>query len=286
MSIEHLLVYAGRNSRAAIKMQTAIDFAKAFAASVTALYVIQPPPPPRYFEGYVADEALGQAVEAEEQRARTLAGEFVAACDGAGVPGEWVQMGGRDLDALARLFRYTDLIVMGQSSPDDPDHESQRDLPEDVVMTSGRPVLMLPHAVRAETIGRRVMVAWNRTREATRAVADALPILRNADEVIIYSINPPGLDHVPGSYLSDHLKRHDIDAEPKHTVAHDIDVAKRNVERGARPQCGSHCHERVRPLKISRAPTRRCHARRISSHDPPRPHVALKTNSVCSMASS
>ena len=224
MRFTNILVYIGRDDRAAQKMQSTINLARDFDASVTALYVVAPPLP-RYFEGYVPEEAVGKAVAAELSRAMPLEGEFRARSDNAGVEGNWVLKGGRDLDAIAELYRYTDLIVMGQSAPEDPDHKAQQSLSEDVVMSAGGPVLMLPHTVPAEMIGKRVMIAWNRTREATRAVTDSLSIIKRADEIVVYSINPPGMDHIPGSYVCDHLKRHGIDAEPEHIVAHDIDVA-------------------------------------------------------------
>ncbi len=64
-----------------------------------------------------------------------------------------------------------------------------------------------------------------RCAQATRAVHDALPILRKADKVVVYSIDPPFLlDHIPGSYLCAHLKDHGVAAEPESSEARDVDV--------------------------------------------------------------
>ena len=58
------------------------------------------------------------------------------------------------------------------------------------VMTSGRPVLAIPFAGDSPTIGERVLVAWNASREAARAVNDALPLLTGAKQVTVLAINP------------------------------------------------------------------------------------------------
>ena len=231
MSITNILVHVGRDGRGPNKIRSVVGIAKQHGASVTGLYVVEPPRLPRYVEGYVSDETMGQAAEAEKKRSEALAADFHAQCETSEIDGTWVQKGGRDIEAIAELYRYTDLIVMGQSSPDDPDHRELGDLPEDVVMAAGRPVLILPFIGDAASIGKRVMIAWNRSREATRAVTDSIPILKVADEVVVYSVNPPGLDHLPGSYICDHLKRHGIDAKPRNTVANDVDVANTLLSR-------------------------------------------------------
>jgi nucleotide-binding universal stress UspA family protein len=81
--------------------------------------------------------------------------------------------------------RFADLVVMGQW------HEQAHvpeDLVEKVVMGAGRPVLVVPYAGHFPSIGQRVAVAWNGSREAARAIHDALPLLHKATAVTLVSI--------------------------------------------------------------------------------------------------
>ena len=94
------------------------------------------------------------------------------------------------------------------------------------VMTSGRPVLAIPFAGEFPTIGERVLVAWNASREAARALNDALPLLLGAKHVTVLAINPQrglgGQGDVPAADIAQHLARHGMKAEAAHTVAKDI----------------------------------------------------------------
>ncbi|MGI9303382.1 MAG: universal stress protein, partial [Gammaproteobacteria bacterium] len=76
--------------------------------------------------------------------------------------------------------------------------------------------------------GRRVLVAWNGSREAARAVNDALPILRRADYVQVFSIDPDdGAQRLPGADICQHLARHDVNAEASAARASDMKVGDR-----------------------------------------------------------
>ena len=79
-------------------------------------------------------------------------------------------------------------------------------------METGRPALVIPHAGAPRTPFDRVMVAWNASREASRAVHDALPLLVAAKEVVILVIDPDDigatLGRQPGSGVARHLEHH------------------------------------------------------------------------------
>ena len=92
-------------------------------------------------------------------------------------------------EALATNARYADLVILGQHDPDDP-AAGPRYLPEQVILGSGRPALVVPYIGPAATFGERAMVAWDASREAARAVNDALPLLEQAKAVSVLSVNP------------------------------------------------------------------------------------------------
>jgi nucleotide-binding universal stress UspA family protein len=93
-----------------------------------------------------------------------------------------------------------------------------------VVLSAGRPILITPASWTPRKIGNRVIVAWNARREATRAVNDAVPILTNADSVIVLVINPEKQimsphGGEPGADIALHLARHGIKAEVEVAVS-------------------------------------------------------------------
>ena len=73
----------------------------------------------------------------------------------------------------------------------------------------------------------RVMICWDGSRPAARAVADALPFLKKAKqvEIVIVSEKPNKKDEIPGADLGQHLARHDLKVELEHITSPDIDVA-------------------------------------------------------------
>ena len=80
-------------------------------------------------------------------------------------------------EAAAVHGRYVDLIVLGQTDPDNIGAALFHPHPEEVALAAGRPVLVVPYAGEFKECGRRVLVGWDASRAATRAVNDAMPLL-------------------------------------------------------------------------------------------------------------
>jgi len=85
--------------------------------------------------------------------------------------------------SLIRHAHCNDLTLLTQADPDAPRYRAASELVETVVLHNARPTLILPHSGRFEQLGTRALVAWDDSREAARAVADALPLLRAATDV-------------------------------------------------------------------------------------------------------
>ncbi|MES2098765.1 MAG: universal stress protein [Pseudomonadota bacterium] len=91
-----------------------------------------------------------------------------------------------EADSARSLLRHahcSDLTLLTQADPDAPGYRAASELVETVVLHSARPTLILPNAGHFEQLGTRALIAWDESREAARAVADALPLLRRATEV-------------------------------------------------------------------------------------------------------
>jgi nucleotide-binding universal stress UspA family protein len=141
-----------------------------------------------------------------------------------GLQGEWRLSEGTPATIVALHARYADLTVVGQPNSYAPQDSDA--ITVTTVMTSGRPVLAIPFAGEFPTLGERVLVAWNASREAARAVNDALPLMAAAKQVTVLAINAQrgigGQGDVPAADIALHLARHGVKAEAAHTVARDI----------------------------------------------------------------
>ena len=96
--------------------------------------------------------------------------------------------------SLVRHAHCSDLTMLTQADPAAVGHRSAQSLVEQVVIHSARPTLILPYAGRLDTVNTNVMVAWDDSREAARALSDALPLLRIAKRVQVVSWNEAGAD--------------------------------------------------------------------------------------------
>ena len=117
-----------------------------------------------------------------------------------------------------------DLTILTKADPDAPDHRATQDFLEHVVLHSARPTLILPYAGRFDTIGTigtNVLVAWNDSREAARALSDALPLLRLARHVHVVIWNEGGGDGEQAARLRFDALRQWL---TRHGVSANVDV--------------------------------------------------------------
>jgi nucleotide-binding universal stress UspA family protein len=100
---------------------------------------------------------------------------------------------------------------------------------------AGRPVLVVPYIGPSGTLGKRVLLAWNATREATRAATDALPFLQAADEVLVVLVKPHSISHgeVPGADIGLYLARHGVHVKVETIEGVDIDAGNLLLSRAA-----------------------------------------------------
>jgi nucleotide-binding universal stress UspA family protein len=143
---------------------------------------------------------------------------FHAATDG--VDTDWLRMNAFPVEAVIAASRAADLVVAGGGRPALRDGYRWCD-PAELAIKSGRPVLIVPEQ-GGPMKASKVLVAWKDTREARRAVADAIPFLKAADEVVVLEVS----DHDAASEAQMHtfavvknLKRHGVKARAKTVIA-------------------------------------------------------------------
>ena len=129
-------------------------------------------------------------------------------------------------DQFGQLARSFDLSIARQAEQD-----SQRPVYEDLVIEaalfeSGRPLLVVPYVHKDALRLDRVMICWDGSRHAARAVADALPLLSHAQDVEIVTVAAQDKsEEIPGAEIAAHLARHDMKIAVELIVAPDEDVA-------------------------------------------------------------
>ncbi len=121
---------------------------------------------------------------------------------------------------FAEIGRYFDLSVVGFDKGGGSD--LQRRIFNAALFYSGRPVIVVPETAEVRGAPQRITVAWSPTREAARAVHDALPLLRAAAEVRIVVVDDDRTRterDQPGADIAQHLARHGVKAEVRYVPA-------------------------------------------------------------------
>jgi nucleotide-binding universal stress UspA family protein len=113
-------------------------------------------------------------------------------------------------DLFAEIAARFDLSIVRQAEPGKAPLEEL--VIEGALFDSGRPVLVVPYIQKAALKLDRVLVCWNGSRNAARAVGDAMPFLRRAKAVEVLIVTGEGGtgDEIPGADIGEHLARHDL----------------------------------------------------------------------------
>lgn len=146
----------------------------------------------RIYEAHEA--AVRKAAETARMTFEAVAGDI-------GAESDWLQLDGYDLQDLVACARRVDLVVASpQDGPGLPTSE--------LVMAMGGPMLIAPEAARA-ALGRHVLVAWNGSREAARALGASWPFLLAAEQVHVLVVSRGGLGG-PEGFLQRHFEHHGV----------------------------------------------------------------------------
>jgi nucleotide-binding universal stress UspA family protein len=170
---------------------------------------------------------VANAEEAEERFRNTLRTNNLA--------GDWHLIEQGDTADLIGLTKSVDLAVLGQYSRDNP--HGTRFRPDEIAVACGRPLLIVPYVGDFTTVGEHVLIAWDETREATRALNDCLPLLAAAKAVTVMTViaNEKQFDkvHYPLQRVVAHLERHGIPARSEETMRGDMTISDLILSRAA-----------------------------------------------------
>jgi nucleotide-binding universal stress UspA family protein len=263
MRYKTILVHIAPGTRCIVRLDLAIKLAMEYDASLVALHASSP-----FLTQVCIIAKMGQEVIAAQKKAAT---ELIAKTEeqlrkhtsSLGFENiEWLSSIDEPLDAMCERAKYADLVVVGQSDPSD-DPGTLLDFPQQLILSAGRPVLVLPKNGSFSTVGKNIIVAWNASREATRAVTDAIPLLKRAENVHVMTVDFGNSEHerVPCTDIVNYLAKHGVNVDLHRSPGDQIDVGNELLSRAADISAdlivmGGYGHSRLREWVLGGA-TRR-----------------------------
>jgi nucleotide-binding universal stress UspA family protein len=205
----------------------AVSMAEVFEAHVLGIAVSYEPTIPGNVMGGMPPEIIQAQRSESNKKAQAAVSRFEQATKRAGLSAETrilnTSIAGA-ADQLGRIGRRFDIIVVGQ--PERKNSTPDQVINEGALFESGRPVIFVPFIQKGGMTLHRIMICWDGSRAASRAVADALPLLKKSKqvEVVIVSDKPNKIDEMPGADLGQHLARHSLRVDIKQITSPDIDV--------------------------------------------------------------
>ena len=236
MTLKDILVHVDSSPRSKARIEVATLLARRFAAHVVGLHVQRLDMLPGYAAIQMRDALMRLGRDAAERAADAAKTQFERQLAGIQLSTEWRTATGVVEELVALHARYADLCILGQPSPETTPMLDEAAL-DRILLETGRPVLVVPYAGRFDTVGTRVLVAWDGSRAATRAISDAMPFLTSAETVTVLAVNPRhgirGHGDTPCADIALHLARHGIKVQAAYDVSKEIGVADVLLSRAA-----------------------------------------------------
>ncbi|WP_179401320.1 universal stress protein [Burkholderia guangdongensis] len=225
MSYKSLVVHLDTSDRAHPRLEFALRLARRFGAHLTGVFAVYTPEPSSFYVMAGSAEYFRAYREQRDERAAALQRLFHAETARAKISSNWIAADTRANRAVPHHARYADLVIAGQSNPDDPESYIDDQFPENLVLSAGRPVLFLPYAGEFPSVGERVLVAWDGSREAVRAAHDAMPFVEHAKRTAIVAVtganDAPATLPIPGADAALMLARHAANVDVLDVVGDD-----------------------------------------------------------------
>jgi len=252
-----ILVVIDNAAAAARLLAPAAALAKGYDGRVTGFFATGLPAATSYGDLASGAQLIEAYMAAQRDEAVRAEAAFRQELGRLQLSGNWLSREADITESVVEVGRLYDLVVVGQVDPD-ADTTMPRALPEDLVMTLGRPVLMVPYAGMFAAFD-HVLVAWNGAREAARALFDAMFIIERADAVTVIEVELPGSPEAQPNHATADvvaaLKRRGVEATAEPTVTDGTPVADILLSRAADLTAdlivmGAYSHSRLRELVL------------------------------------
>jgi nucleotide-binding universal stress UspA family protein len=215
--IKHILLHLDASPRSVTRLQIARELATVHEASVTGLFAVTSGFVGMPFSMAESSDAGAAALKFDAERRERARASVRRAAEGRGPEVQWRELSGEPpIWGFTQAAYCADLLIVGQHEPGVPTTgDVPSDFVESVVISSGKPTLVVPYASDTSSVGRNVLVAWNASREAARALSAALPLLARAAQVHVVSLtDPQAASQAAGdrALLEQYLESHGVKA--------------------------------------------------------------------------
>jgi nucleotide-binding universal stress UspA family protein len=220
MALRDVLVYLDQSEHAFERLRLAADLARRHQSQLTALCVKELSPVQRHQQsiaelGQGSAEAMSRTnrqirntIDEASERLRSALEEIGREYE---LEIEWRCLEGVGSIIVPQHARFVDLCVLSQDVSGAATATGYT-FSEELLFVAGRPVIFVPARGSFKTLGRHILVAWNSSRAATRAVNDALPLIERAQQVTVLAVNPAEFAKrygaLPPEKMVEHLRRH------------------------------------------------------------------------------
>jgi nucleotide-binding universal stress UspA family protein len=206
MSFKDILVHVDATPASRVRLQLALTLARRFGANLSGLHVIPEPDVPPYFKPSVVDRIAKIYAKNAREAANLAEALFREETKHAGstTTAAWGCAAGDMEETIAERARFADLLVLGQFDTENPPTISAFLLPAKVVFGAAAPVLAVPNSGSFSDVGKHALIGWDGSREAARAIRDAMPLLQVAEHVSVVVIDPLRQGHMhEGTHTSE-----------------------------------------------------------------------------------
>ena len=225
MAVKSILVHVTNSDQGRRRVEAALTLAAEHDAHVNGLGVSHEVSLPSIAGTRIPDSVIRDVEARQKAEQGETRKQFEDAANRAGLANRigWLEGRGVPSDIVGLYARYADLTIIGQQPSSGPDavEDAFADM---MVLRCGRPVIVFPHIGAPKPLGKHIVVAWNASREAARAVGDAMPLLEKSEQVTVLSVDPEGIGDLPGADIAQHLARHNIKADVQHSAASQVDA--------------------------------------------------------------
>jgi nucleotide-binding universal stress UspA family protein len=227
-ALEEIVVFIDGRTETASILEFAGTLAQEHGARLISVFM-QPVPTVTPAETFARGEGMRNTIDVHRARLERIEAEYRTQFEDIvrrhGIASEWRSLPYLSSEVGVHAY-YADLVIVAR-----PESAGQTASPpglaESLVMSSGRPIIVFPPRGNVSQV-RRVLVAWNATRESIRAVADAMPLLAKAEavEVLVadHQRRPEGHGQEPGADIARHLARHGAHVEVRRFSSEGKDV--------------------------------------------------------------
>lgn len=257
MSYRTLLVHVDDQPSSQDRLEYAVALARRESAELVGLYVVPGTDLAPSTAAMLGSEAVARRLDRFGEMQHAAEARFQDAVAKAGIEAQWRAPAGPSIVAAVAHARATDLVFVGQRDPSEPGFGDA--LVSNVLLSSGRPTLVVPSTGAPATLASRVLIAWDGSREAARAVGDALPLLARAEGIRAIGVDEDREtsvdERLADARLRHWLARHDIAVEIEREPVRDVGVGEWLLSRAADfgsdlLVMGGYAHARMRELVL------------------------------------